>query len=66
MPHDSKEPELGSSNQKTSSLAGKNAEVGLVSCVNGSVSVELILVMWIFPRSLGVICITDEFSVRMQ
>ena len=53
---DSKETQLGSSDQEDSPLAGKNTVVVLVSCAHGSVSLQLFLVVWIFPRSSGVIC----------
>ena len=51
VPPDSKETKLGSSNQEASLSAGKNTRVVLVPCP----SLQLLLV-WIFLRSLGVIC----------
>ena len=56
MAPDSKETELGSSNQEPSLLAGKNTSLALVPCSRMEVSLQLFLVVRIFPRSLGVIC----------
>ena len=53
VPPDSKETELGSSDQEASSSAVKNTGVVFV---HGSASLQLFLVVWIFLRSLGVIC----------
>ena len=55
-PPDSKETELGSSDQEASPSAGKNARIVLVPCHAWSVSLQLFLVVWIFPRSQGVSC----------
>ena len=48
VPPDNKEAELGSSNKEASPSEGKNARVVLVPCSR--------MVVWIFLRSLGVIC----------
>ena len=57
VPPDSKETKLGSSNQEASPSAGKNTGVVFSAMfVHGSVSLQLFLVVWIFLRSLGVIC----------
>ena len=57
VPRDSKETELESSNQEASSSAGKNIG-GSFSAMfaHGSASLQLFLVVWIFLRSLSVIC----------
>ena len=49
---DSKEKKLGSSDQEASASAGKNTGVVLVP----SASLQLFPVVWIFLRSLVVIC----------
>ena len=46
---DSKENKFGSSDQEASPSAGKNTGIVLVS-------LQLFLVVWVFPRSHGVIC----------
>ena len=57
MPPESKETEVGSINQEASLSARKNTDVVLVPCSHmGSVSLQLFLLVWIFLRSLGVIC----------
>ena len=50
VPSDSKETELGSSDQEASPSAGKNM------FTHGCASLQMFLVVWIFLRSLGVIC----------
>ena len=53
----SKETELGSSYHDASPTASKNTKIVFVSCIaHGSVSLQLFPVVWVFPRSLGVIC----------
>ena len=54
---DSKEAELGSSNKEASPSAGKKYR-GSFSAMfaHGCVSLQLFPVVWIFLRSLGVIC----------
>ena len=55
MPHDSEETELGNSSE---TLLTQQVKVhGQFSCnvVDGSVSLQLFLVVWIFLRSLSVI-----------
>ena len=49
----SKETELGGCDQEACPSVGENT-----GCHNGhgSVSLQLFLVVWIFPRSLGFIC----------
>ena len=54
VPSDSKETELGSSDQEASPSSGKNTGVVLLPCSH--MEVQLFPVMWIFLRSLGVIC----------
>ena len=54
VPPDSKETKPGSSNQEAFSSAGKNTGIVLVPCC-AKVSLQLFLVVWIFPRSLAVI-----------
>ena len=56
VPPDSKETELGSSDQEASPSAGKN--IGSFSAMfsHGSASLQLFPMVWIFLRSLGVIC----------
>ena len=49
VPPDSKETELGSSDQEASPSAS-------AMFAHGSVSLQLFPVVWIFLRSLGVIC----------
>ena len=56
VPPSSKETELGSSNQEASPWAGKNTWIVLVPCLAGKVSLRLFPVVWIFSRSLSVIC----------
>ena len=59
MPPDIKKFELGSSNQEASSSAGKNTEKVLwLWChdADGSVPLQLFLVVWVFLRSVSVIC----------
>ena len=57
VPPDSKETELGSSNQEAFPLAGKkNRVVFSATFAHGSASLQLFLVVRIFLRSLGVIC----------
>ena len=54
---DSKETELGSSDQEASPSAGKkNRGSFSVMFAHGSASLQLFPVVWIFLRSLGVIC----------
>ena len=53
---DSKETELGSSDQEASSSAGKNTGVVLVPFAHESASLQLFPVVWILLKSLGVIC----------
>ena len=54
---DSKETELGSSNQEASPSAGKNTEVVFSAMfAHGRASLQLFPVVRIFLRSLGVIC----------
>ena len=53
---DSKETELGSSDQEGSPSAGKNTGTVLVPCHTcGSVSLQVFSMVWIFQGSLGVI-----------
>ena len=54
---DSKETELESNDQEASPSAGKKYR-GSFSAMfaHGTMSLQLFLVVWIFPRSLGVIC----------
>ena len=55
---DSKETELGSSDQEASPSAGKNTAVVLVlvSCHAWKCVLQLFPVVWMFLRLLGVIC----------
>ena len=56
VPPDSKEIEIGSSDQEVSP-AGKNTRVVLVPMfMHGSASLQLFPVIWICLKSLGVIC----------
>ena len=48
--NDSKETDHGSSDQEVSPSAVKN------TAISGGVSIQLFLVVWIFPRSLDVLC----------
>ena len=52
VPPNSEETKLGSSDQKASPSAGNFSAM----FVHESVSLQLFLMMWIFLRSLGVIC----------
>ena len=64
VPPNSKETELGSSDQEASLSTGKNIRIILVPCsrmvvamlAHGSASLQLFPVLWIFLRSLDVIC----------
>ena len=56
VPPDSKETKPGSSDQESSPSAGKNIRILLVPCHLWNISRQLFTVVWIFPRSLGVIC----------
>ena len=57
MPSDSKETKLGSSGQKASPSAAKNTGVVLVPSSHMEVHpLQLLPILWIFRRSLGVIC----------
>ena len=56
VPSGSKETELGSSNQEASPSAGKDTGVVLVPCRTWECVPKLLLVVWIFLRSPGVIC----------
>ena len=56
VPPDSKETKPGSSDQESSPSAGKNIRILLVPCHLWDISRQLFTVVWIFPRSLGVIC----------
>ena len=63
---DSKETELGSSDQEASPSAVKNSGVVLVSC--SRIEVRPYSYFWwegIFLTSLGVIVTTDGFSVKV-
>ena len=57
VPPNSKETELGSSGQEASPSAGKKTR-GSFSAMfaHGSASLQLFPVVWIFLKSLGVIC----------
>ena len=55
VPPDSKETELESSDQASPS-AGKNNGIVLRHVAHGKVSLQLFPVVWIFLRSMGVIC----------
>ena len=56
VPPGSKETELGSSNQEASLSEGKKTGVVLVPCSCRLCSLQLFLMVWIFLRSLGLIC----------
>ena len=56
MSFDSKETELGSSDKEASLSAGKSTGVASAMFANKSASLQLFPVVWIFLRSLGVIC----------
>ena len=57
MPPDSKETELGSSDQEASPSADKNTGDSFSAMfAHGSASLQLFPVVWIFLRSLDVIC----------
>ena len=62
---DSKETELGSSNQEASPSAGKNTGVVLVQCRAWSMSLQLFLMMRLFLRPLVSFLMTDGFSVSV-
>ena len=53
---DGEESEVGSSNQEASPSASKNIWVSLVLFAHGSESLQLFQMVWIFLRSLGIIC----------
>ena len=53
---DIKGSKLGSGNEEAFTSAGKSTKIVLVPFSHGSVSLQLVLVVWIFLRSLGVIC----------
>ena len=60
VPPDSKETEIGSSDQEASLSTSKNTGVGFDSFskmfMQGRASLQLFPVVWICLRSLGVIC----------
>ena len=56
VPSDSKETKLGRSHQESSPSAGNNTGVVLVPISAWKCIPTAISVVWIFPRSLGVIC----------
>ena len=57
VPPDTKETNLGCRNKEVSPSAGKNTGIVLVCHVaHGSVPLQLFLVVYIFLRSMGVIC----------
>ena len=65
---DSKESKLGSNDQEEASpSAGKilGSFRSMFTHDDGSASLQLFLAVWIFLRSLGVICYADEFSLRI-
>ena len=53
---DSKESELENSNQEASPSAVKNTGIVLAICCTWKCVLQPFLVVWIFLRSLGVIC----------
>ena len=53
---DSKETELENSDQEASPSAVKNSGIVLVTCCTWKCVLQSFLVVWIFLRSLGVIC----------
>ena len=53
---DSKESELENSNQEASPSAVKNTGIVLATCRTWKCVLQPFLVVWIFLRSLGVIC----------
>ena len=63
VPPDSKETELRSSNQEASPSAGKNTgdSFSAKSRMEVCVSLQLFIVVWIFPRFLGDIC-SDSYD----
>ena len=60
----SKETELRKSDHKGFWSAPKRTKVILLPCRAWNVSPKLFATVWIFPRSLGVIFTTDEFSEK--
>ena len=56
VPPDNKEIELGSRNQEASPSTGKKYWGSLSAMLHGKVFLQLFLVVWIFLRSLDVIC----------
>ena len=52
---DTKETELGSSDQEASSSAGKNTGIVLMHCHAWTCVLQQFTVLWIFPRFLGII-----------
>ena len=56
VPPDSEETKFGTSDQEASPSAGKNTGVVLVPCHTQKCALQPFSMVWIFWRSLGVIC----------